>query len=59
MSDTCKPQDISLCAGTTDIGPFEVSGGHYEPAKSVSGFRPNDGDTHGNETLEVKCCPEE
>lgn len=55
MSENC---DIDLHAGTWEIGPFEVIGGQFDPSKSVAGFRPGDGDTHGDAILVVPNCSE-
>jgi hypothetical protein len=56
MSKICE--DNSLYGGCWDIHPFEVCGGTFDPSESIAGFKPGDGDTHGDEILEVPECEE-
>lgn len=57
MTEVCGSEAKSLCGKTTIKGPIEISGGTYNP-QSIGGFRPNEGDTHGDDEL-IVCCDEE
>jgi len=52
--DQCNVPKV-LRDGTTRQDPFETQGGKYSPQKT-GGWRPNEGDTHGDQVLEVPDC---
>ena len=54
MSEECGV-DKSLCGGITIKGPMEIIGGKYDPSVSVAGWKPGEGDTHGDIILEPDC----
>ena len=56
MTDDCEVPKV-LRDGITQKGPFEVGGGKYSP-QATGGWRPNEGDTHDGDVLEVPDCPE-
>lgn len=57
MSENCENTDKTLCGGTFNIGPTEITMGEYNPSK-IGGFGTNEGDTHGGVIL-TPCCPPE
>ena len=58
MSENCENTDKTLCGGTFEVGPTEVTMGQYNPSK-VGGWGPGEGDTHGDTELKPCCPPEE
>jgi len=57
MTENCENTDKTLCGGTFQVGPTEITTSKYNPSK-IGGFGPNEGDTHGDTILEP-CCPPE
>lgn len=48
------PNEIK--GGTFEVHPASVTGKKFDPT-TIDGWKPNDGDTHGDTVLEVPDCP--
>jgi hypothetical protein len=58
MSEECKNIDKTLCGGTFEIGPSEVTIGTYNPLR-IGGWGPGEGDTHSDTELKPCCLSED
>ena len=58
-TDKCNEIDPALQAGTTiKNGGSEISSSTKFNPQKIGGFRPNEGDTHGDTIFDVPDCPE-
>jgi hypothetical protein len=58
MSEECEHIDKTLCGGTFEKGPSEITMGTYNPSK-IGGWGPGEGDTHGDTELKPCCSSDE